>query len=177
VLITTRAQGWDEVAAAVEVDHMRRDESVTLLRRRVPGLDVTDAGLIAEAVGDLPLAIAQAAAYLAGTGRPAAEYTAMVRERAAEILSEGRPPSYPMSLAAVTRLAIDRLEADSPAAAQVVRMCAFLAPEPVPADWFRNAAGQLPEPLKVAAADPLAWGRCWRGSAARHWPAPARRGC
>jgi tetratricopeptide (TPR) repeat protein len=159
VLITTRTLGWDEVAAPVDVDLMRRDESVMLLRRRVQGLDATDAGLIAAAVDDLPLAVAQAAAYLTGTGTFAAEYTAMVRERAGEILSEGRPPSYPMSLAAVTRLALDRLEADSPAAAQVVRICAFLAPEPVPADWFWNAAAQLPGPLKAAAADPLAWGR------------------
>jgi hypothetical protein len=39
-----------------------------------------------------------------------------------------------------------------------VRICAFLAPYPVPAVWFTLAARQLQEPLRAAAADPLAWG-------------------
>jgi tetratricopeptide (TPR) repeat protein len=51
------------------------------------------------------------------------------------------------------------LESDSPAAAQIVRTCAFLAPEPVPTAWFTRAAGQLPAPLNAAAADQLALGQ------------------
>jgi NB-ARC domain len=160
VLITSRTVvGWDDIAETVEIDVLERGESVLMLRRRVQGLEEADASQVAAAVADLPLAVAQAAAYLARTGRPAAEYVTMVEERAADILNEGRPPSYPLPLAAVTILSLDRLEADSPAAAQAVRLCAFLAPESVPAEWFADAAGQLPGPLKSAAADPLAWGR------------------
>ena len=33
----------------------------------------------------------------------------------------------------MTQLALDRLRAEDPAAAQLVAICAFLAPEPVPA--------------------------------------------
>jgi hypothetical protein len=36
-------------------------------------------------------------------------------------------------------------------------LCAFLAPEPVPASWFPAAAAQLPAPLDERAADPVAW--------------------
>jgi hypothetical protein len=136
---------------------MDRGESVALLRRRVPGLDEADADRVAQAVGDLPLAVAQAAGYMAPAGIRAADYVRLVGERAAEILDLGRPASYPLSLAAVTQLALDRLEAMSPAGAQALRVCAFLAPEPVPASWFTNAAEQLPKPLGAAAADPLTW--------------------
>jgi Tetratricopeptide repeat/NB-ARC domain len=159
VLITSRAHGWDELAVPVDVDVMNRDESVALLRRRVPGLGEAEAALVAAAVGDLPLAIAQAAAYMAPAGTTASAYVRLVEERAAEILDTGRPVSYRLSLAAVTQLALDRLEAVDPAAAQAVRVCAFLAPDPVPAEWFTSAAGQLPEPLSTVAADPLAWGQ------------------
>jgi hypothetical protein len=159
VLITSRAHGWDEVAATVEVDVLNRNESVALLRRRIPGLSEADAGLVAAAVGDLPLAVAQAAGYMAPAGLPAADYVRLVQGRAAEIFDAGRPASYPLSLAAVTQLALDQLEAADRAAAQAVRACAFLAPEPVPAAWFTTAAGELPEPLGEAAADPLAWGQ------------------
>jgi hypothetical protein len=159
VLVTSRAHGWDELAVPVEIDVMGRGESVALLRRRVPGLDEAGADLVASAVGDLPLALAQAAAYMAPSGIGASDYVRLVEVRAAEILDTGRPQSYPRSLAAVTQLAVDRLEAVDPAAAQAVRVCAFLAPEPVPAAWFTNAASQLPAPLGAVAADPLAWGQ------------------
>ena len=158
VLITSRAAGWDEVAASVEVGVLERGESVALLRRRVPSLDETDADLIAAATGDLPLAVAQAAGYMAPAGISAADYVGLVEARAAEILDAGRPASYPLSLAAVTQLGLDRLEVDSPAAAQAVRICAFLAPEPVPTAWFTRAAAHLPQPLSSVAADQLAWG-------------------
>ena len=159
VLITSRVGGWDEVAVPVEVDVLKRGESVTLLRRRIPGLGRKDAGLIAQTLGDLPLAVAQAAEYMTQSGTSAVEYASLVQTRAAEILECGRPGSYPLTLAAATQLALERLATADPAALQVVRICAFLAPEPVPAAWFSLAAGQLQEPLREAAADPLAWGR------------------
>jgi hypothetical protein len=117
VLITSRAHGWDELAFPVEVDVMDRGESVALLRRRVSGLNEADAGLVAQAVGDLPLAVAQAAGYMAPSGIRAADYVRLADERAVEILDKGRPATYPLSLAAVTQLALDRLEAADPAAA------------------------------------------------------------
>ena len=50
-------------------------------------------------------------------------------------------------------------------------ICAFLAPEPVPADWFPGAAAQLPAALAGTAADPVAWrqvlGRVGRSALAR----------
>jgi hypothetical protein len=159
VLITSRASGWDEVAVPVEVDVLEREDSVTLLRRRIPGLGGKDADLIARTLGDLPLALAQAAAYMHQSGTSAVEYARLVRTRAAEILECGRPASYPLTLAAVTQLALERLATADPAAPQVVKICAFLGPEPIPAAWFTLAAGQMQEPLRVAAADPLAWGQ------------------
>ena len=133
VLITSRARGWAEIAVPVEVDVLARGESVAILRDRVRAWRSADADRVAAALGDLPLAIAQAAGYLAETGMPAAEYAVLVGPRAAELLDEGRPSSYPRPLAAVTVLALDRLAGQDPAAAEVAGVCAFLAPEPVPA--------------------------------------------
>ena len=47
-----------------------------------PALSGEDATLVADALGDLPLAIEQAGAWLAATGMPAAEYVAQLREPA-----------------------------------------------------------------------------------------------
>jgi Tetratricopeptide repeat/NB-ARC domain len=157
VVITSRASGWDELAIPVEVDVFSRAESIATLRRRLPHLSKDDAGQVADAVGDLPLAIAQAAGYMALTDIPPDEYIGLLSDRPAELLDFGKPWSYPRSLAAATKLSFDQARTEDPAAAAVVVICAFLAPEPVPAEWFTNAAPGLPEALAEPAADPIAW--------------------
>jgi hypothetical protein len=157
VLITSRATGWTEIAVPVPVDVLARVESVAILTSRVPGLAEEDADRIAAALGDLPLGLAQTAGYMIQTGLPAAECLELLEAQAGQIMNEGRPSSYPRSLATVTQLAYDRLRAGDPASAQVLEICAFLAPEPVPADWFPKAAAVLPEPLAAKAADPVTW--------------------
>jgi Tetratricopeptide repeat/NB-ARC domain len=156
VLITSRAHRWADIAVPVEIDVLTRRESVVILRDRVPGLPARDADQVAAALGDLPLAVAQAAATMADTGMPAGEYTGLLATRAAEILDHGRPVSYPRSLAAVTQLAFDRLRCQDPAAADLAGICAFLAPETIPADWFTRAAAELPGPLRELIANPVA---------------------
>jgi tetratricopeptide (TPR) repeat protein len=159
VLITSRAHRWEEIAVPIQVDVLARSESIAMLRDRVTGLPEADADRIAQALGDLPLAVAQAAGYMADTGMPAGEYIRLLQARAAEILDQGRPLSYPRSLAAVTLLAVDRLGEEDAAASALVRLCALLAPEPIPAEWFTSAAADLPAPLDEKAADPVAWGQ------------------
>ena len=111
VLITSRERAWSEVAVPVEVDVLARAESVTILRGRVAGLDAGEAGRVAAELGDLPLAIAQAAGFMAETGTPAGEYLELLADRAGTLLDQVPAGSaYPRSLAAVTRLAADRLD-------------------------------------------------------------------
>jgi TIR domain/NB-ARC domain len=74
VLVTSRDPRWGELAARVEVDVLSRAESVALLRTHRPGLSEADAGRLAGALGDLPLALAQAGGFLAETGMPAGRY-------------------------------------------------------------------------------------------------------
>ena len=90
MLITSRERGWAEIAAPVEVDVLARPESVAILQGRVTGLTDADADRLAAELGDLPLAIAQAAGFMAETGMPAAEYLGLLRTRAGQLLDQGR---------------------------------------------------------------------------------------
>ena len=157
VLITSRGRKWAELAASIEVDVLARDESVALLRDRVTGLDAADADRLAEQLGDLPLGIAQAAGFMAETGISAARYLDLLATRARQVLDQGVPGSYPQSLATATGLVTDRLAAADPAAAQLADLCAFLAPEPIPEDFFTAVVAELPGDLATRTADPLAW--------------------
>src|SRR5271166_2616083 len=158
VLITSRERTWAEIAAPVEVDVLSRDESVALLRDRIAGLGAADADRLADQLGDLPLAVAQAAGFMAETGTSAAQYLDLLRTQAGKLLDQAAPgSSYPRSLAAATRLAADRLDDEDPAVAQLASVCAFLAAEPIPVDLFTSALGELPVELADRAADPLGW--------------------
>ncbi len=156
-LISSRERKWAEIAAPIEVDVLARPESVAILQGRTTGLGAADADRLAGQLGDLPLAVAQAAGFMAETGMAAAEYLGLLRTQAGRLLAEGAPGSYPRSLAAATQLIADRLDRDDPAAAQLASVCAFLAPEPIPEDLFTSAPGELPGDLAARAADPLAW--------------------
>jgi hypothetical protein len=157
VLITSRERGWDEIAVPIEVDVLARPESVALLRARVSGLGEIDADRLADQLGDLPLAIAQAAGFMAETGMAAAQYLDLLGTRAGQLLGRGAPKTYPKSLAAATGLIADLLAREDPAAAELASLCAFMAPAPIPEELITTAARELSGQLAARATDPLAW--------------------
>ncbi|MGH3931636.1 MAG: FxSxx-COOH system tetratricopeptide repeat protein, partial [Pseudonocardiaceae bacterium] len=162
VLITSRNPRWGELATLVRVDLFDPGESVSLLVRRVPRLSARDAVRIAEALDNLPLAVAQAAAHLDETGLSADAYLQLLDTRAAELLADEAPTGYPASLAASWQVAFDRLAADDPAALHLLTLCAQLAPEPIPFTLFTAHAQALPAALSGAVGDPLAFARLTR---------------
>ena len=162
VLITSRNPGWQELATPVEVDVFDRGESITLLRRRAPQLTDGEAGQVAEALGDLPLALVQAAAYLADTSIGVEGYLTLLAERTTELLAQGSSTTYPVSLAASVQIALDRLAAQSPAALQLLSLAAYLAPGPIPLTLVTAHPAHLPDPLATTATDPLAFAELTR---------------
>jgi TIR domain-containing protein/tetratricopeptide repeat protein len=139
VLVTTRAGRWQEIGPLIVVEEFSRPESTAMLTARVAALTLTDADRIASALGDLPLALAQAAGVLQ-SGLPAAEFQRMLAGQATLILSQGKPRSYPTTLAAATLIALDKLAAAAPEAANLLRLCGYLAPESIPATLFSRPA-------------------------------------
>ena len=70
----------------LSVDVFARTESAAFLRTQLPRLSDTDLDRLAEALGDLPLAIAQAADLLAETAMPVDDYLHGLDQHAAELL-------------------------------------------------------------------------------------------
>jgi hypothetical protein len=145
------------LAIAVGVDVFDRSESITLLRRGAPQLSEVEAGRIALVLGDLPLALAQAGAYMADTATSVPDYLSLLAERTTELLAQGVSARYPVSLAASVQIALDRLAEESPAALVLLTLAAYLAPEPIPWAMFTAHPAQLPDSLAAVAADRLAF--------------------
>ncbi|MEU4441719.1 FxSxx-COOH system tetratricopeptide repeat protein [Actinosynnema sp. NPDC050801] len=150
VVITSRNPDWTDIAHPLGVAEFTRAESVRLLRERAR-LTESDADRIAEALGDLPLAVDQAAALLADTNITAETYLALLAERTHDLLARGQT-----SAAASWTVALDRLAADDPAAAQLLTLISWLAPEPVPLTMIAEQREHLSGPLATVVADPLA---------------------
>ena len=122
----------------------------------MPGLPASDADQVAVALGDLPLAVAQAAGYMVGTGMPGWRLYRPAGRTGREIFDQARPSTYPRSLAAVTQLAVDRLRKktrpppSSPNSARSLHRSGTRGLVP-------RAADLLPATLAAKAADPVAW--------------------
>jgi hypothetical protein len=160
LLITSRNPNWTGVAHPVDVDVFTRAESVALIRAHLPHLGDSGADRLAEALGDLPLAVGQAADLLVETRLPVDDYLRELATHTADLMREGRPPAgYPLPLAAGVALTAERLLAADPAAGQLLHLCARLGPEPIPTDLFTASPDELPEPLRAAATRPVTFSR------------------
>ena len=88
-----------------------RPETVALLQAQIPGLEAGLADELADELGDLPLAAAQAAAYLDETRMPPADYLRLFRSRRREMLAKGGVIGYQGRIDTAWTLSMERLQA------------------------------------------------------------------
>jgi uncharacterized protein DUF4062 len=131
VLITSRNALWPP-EQALEVPVLDLEVAAGFLAARTGDANHQAAAGLAGAMGGLPLALEQAAAYIQATGHSLASYLASFQQRRADLLARGEPVGYPGTVAAAWALAFTRLEETAPAAAGLLRLLAFFAPEATP---------------------------------------------
>lgn len=157
VIITSRNQSWGGVARLLPVDIFTPAESVEFLRRRTGQKDEDAAKALAEALGNLPLALEQAGAYIEETGISLSAYLKLFQERQKELLSRAKPDAYPDTVATTWDLSFLKASEDVPASADLLNLCAFLAPDDIPKSLLIDGAEHMPEPLASAVKDEMAF--------------------
>ena len=131
VLLTSTNKGFTEYAAPVPLGGFDRPQSVDYLTRRTGRDDPAGADAVAEELGDLPLALAQAAAYLARKTR--LTYRGYLERLATTPLADALPAeqaggAYPRSVAAAITLSIQAVLEDNPDVGPVLAALAVLDP-------------------------------------------------
>jgi tetratricopeptide (TPR) repeat protein len=145
------------LATPLAIEELSRSESVELLAGRLPELSPGLADQVAEALGDLPLALDQAVGLLRDTGMPIPDYLDLLAAEAGRVLGhQADMGRRERTVAASWTVAFDRLAADNPAALMLLSLAAWLAPEPIPLTIFTQHPEQLPDPLPNTIGDPLA---------------------
>lgn len=162
VLVTSRHASWSGVARPLSLRGLKRGDAVDLLlsrsgaRDRAHDTQDAPARVLAEALGDLPLALAQAGAYVEETGTTIAAYLELFRLRQQVLLRRGAEGESAPTVATTWDIAFRDVQGRSPAAAELLALCAFLAPDDIPRDGLREGGGRCPPALVAALRDPLA---------------------
>src|SRR6185437_15109621 len=135
-------------------DVFDRGESVRLLLRRAPHLAEPDADRIAAQVADLPLAVAQGAAYLATTGASPADYLASLATGGHVAPGAAADPAATAGLTGTVTTALAELAREDPGAVSLLRQLAFLAPEPIPLTAAGNDGSGIASTGGLVLGDP-----------------------
>ena len=158
VLITSRNRAWSGVASQLDLEVFSRAESVALLCKRSKREEPEEAGDLAGELGDLPLALAQAAAYIDERAVTISGYLALYRDPALarRLRDEGLDSDeYPASVARTWLLTFRQLSGDRPAAVELLRLCAFLDPDDIDLEVLAAGAAQAGRVLGAALGNPL----------------------
>lgn len=161
VLITSRNRGWGGSVDVVEVPGFDRAESTSYLMRRAPHVTAEQADQVAIEFGDVPLPLAQAAAWLGESKMEVPEYLRMVRE--GELVGPGSgatPEGFPQSSLTSWSILINRLRTTHPHAVELLALCTSFAPGRIPLGLVRGLpAAELPEHLAWITTDLPTWTR------------------
>jgi tetratricopeptide (TPR) repeat protein len=165
ILVTSRAQNFASLGIAqfIEIDVMTEKEALAFLRRRT-GRETLTAGeetaakALAEELGRLPLALEQAGAYVSEQGATFADFLPMIRARLQEAMARMGPQAGDYKMDRETRnrhtvattwlLNFTQVERESAAAADVLRVSAFLASDAIPLELLDRGAERVSEAVK-----------------------------
>ena len=162
VIVTSRNNRWEALGTILEIDVFSREDSLEFLRRRLPGIAERDADRLADELGDLPLALEQAAAFQIESRLTVLDYLGLFARHSGTLLGENPPAGYPLPLAAVWRLSDSRLEEQMPFARELLRRCALFGSAPIDRDVFKSGRHVVGEPLRSNLADPITLNRAMR---------------
>lgn len=173
LLLTTRAFAVGRLASRLEVDSLSAEQGALFLLRRA-SLIAPDAILehvspqqrdlamqVSQELGGLPLALDQAGAYLEATGTALAAYQQIYQRHRADLLAQPRAQGadHPEPVASTWSLSFAHVEETNPAAADLLRLCAYLAPDAIAEEILTQGAEHLGPVLGPVAADAFLLGQ------------------
>ena len=167
LLLTTRAAATGQLAHRLEIETLLPEQGALFLLRRAaliePFVELSQASQeereqalqISEELGGLPLALDQAGAYLEETGMDLSSYWLLYQQHRTDLLRDrgGLVFDHPAPVATTWSLSFQRIKEKNPAAAELLRLCAYLAPDAIAEEILTAGASLLGSVLAPVAAD------------------------
>jgi tetratricopeptide (TPR) repeat protein len=170
VILTTQSQAAGAIARRVEIQEMGKEEGALFLLRWAKYLaenalfetaipaDQAEAKAIAAQLDGFPLALDQAGAYIEETSCGLSGYLDLYRNHGPELLRRRgvMASDHPDPVATTWELSFENIEKANPAAAELLRFCAFLHPDGIPEEVFSKGAPELGPVLGPVGSDAFA---------------------
>ncbi|MEK6302606.1 MAG: FxSxx-COOH system tetratricopeptide repeat protein [Acidobacteriota bacterium] len=154
IIITSRNPNWRNVAKPLHVEELPLDKAIEFLVKRTGDQDKESTKTLAEALGCLPLALEQAGAYIDASGGAMRHYLDLFETRQGELFEHAEASTdYPHTVATTWSISFGKVEEKDAAAADLLRLLAFFAPDDIPIWVLRDGAEQMPGALAAIAAD------------------------
>jgi tetratricopeptide (TPR) repeat protein len=158
VIITSRNPNWRGVADQLKIQIWDKKESTAFIIKRTGINNSAAAGVLAEELGNLPLALEQACAYIEARGKTLPEYLSLFQLRQKELLTKGElSTDYPDSVATTWSMAFENLSIES---ASLLNICSFMAPDGIDWNLFSKkkdkiCSQEIDKTIKTVLTDPL----------------------
>jgi len=161
VLLTTHCQGISIPGHCLHLQSWSTEEGTLFLLHRArilslhAPLEVVEdeyrkqAAAICQELGGLPLALDQAGAYLEETGCTLLGYQQRLQDRQMQLLSRRGSENFahPEPITTTILQAVERIEQESPAAAELLCLCAFLASDTIPEALITRQSAEILGPV------------------------------
>lgn len=159
VVVTSRNPNWGQIAKVSSLSPWSLIEAREFLRKRTGENNEAAADQVAEMLGRLPLALAQAAAYMSEQRLPLEQYAALYKSQRQELWQREKPPQdYEATVTTTWEIGFRQVKQDSPAAVALLNLCSFLNPDEIPLSMLHDGVAYLPEVLARAVKSPFELG-------------------
>ncbi|MFE0256044.1 tetratricopeptide repeat protein [Streptomyces sp. NPDC059010] len=144
VITSRRGTGWHGMATCVDLDVLDTGHAAELFERICPGGDGADVSELVGELGNLPLAVEQAAAFCREAGTSARRYLELLAEYPADMFgtaAEGGDPER--TVARVWRVTLSRLAEGGGASVVLLHVLAWFAPDGIPRSLLESGANPV----------------------------------
>jgi tetratricopeptide (TPR) repeat protein len=153
VLITSRRKNWPPGIRKQPLNELKLEEATAFLLQRTEEArskttdDPQQAESLAKILDGLPLALEQAAAYIAHHQITFSEYLSIWEKEKESVLDwhDEDQTQYPNSVATTWQTTFRQL---GPTAAAILRLTAYMAPDPISVEMFEKGAGLVEQGAK-----------------------------
>ena len=155
ILINSRERLIGIVAERLPATVFSTTDSVSFLQKRIPTADTHDAQTLADALGDLPLALECAAAYIEEKDYTLPQYLKLYEQHHLRVLNNpAASTEYDKTIMTVWNATFESIskeaehDALTKAAFQLFKLCACCASDDIPLQFFIDGRNEAPQPLR-----------------------------
>lgn len=153
VLVTSRNLNWENMTKVIEVDVFTPSESVEYISQSINKINdqivdepTVEANKLAVELGNLPLALSQACAFIREKEIKISTYLKLFEQFQKDIFmqKESLLKDYPNTVATTWSISIKELEESCPDCIYLLNLCSFMAPEDIPIELIKKGSSLLP---------------------------------